>query len=104
MFKTYWRKENDIHVALIRTWYDYFESNPLHRETIYNLRDKFDRIGSVSDAYRSGRSVTIHALVEDDGYRRSQFCELFYGQRDDSPEFLITSFGLINQVLNYLAI
>ena len=149
MLKTYWRRENTMDV--IRTWSDFFESNPPHRETIYNLRDKFDRIGSVSDAPRSGRPATInttenqelvaqlfvenpqtsavsasreldidrrslrrimgsiglkvyipqlvHGLVEDDGDRRSQFCELFCNQLD----LVLTSFGLMNQISNYPA-
>ena len=125
---------------VIRTWPDFFESNPPHRETIYNLRDKFLVTGSVSDAPRSGRPVTInttenqelvaqlfvenpqtsavsasrqldidrrslrrimgsiglkvyipqlvHGLLEDDSDRRSQFCELFRSQLDDTPELL----------------
>ena len=58
MLKTYWRRENAMDVT--KTWPDFFESYPLHRETIYNLRDKFDVTGSVSDPPRSGRSVTIN--------------------------------------------
>ena len=30
----------------------------------------------------------VHGLVEDDGDRRSQFCELFRNQLDDTPELL----------------
>ena len=58
MLRAYWRRENAMDV--IRTWPDFFESNRLHRETIYNLRDKFGVTGSVSDAPRSGRPVTIN--------------------------------------------
>ena len=45
---------------VIRTWPDFFESNSPHRETIYNLQDKFDVTGSVSDAPPSGKPVTIN--------------------------------------------
>ena len=58
MLKTYWKRENVVDV--MRTWPNFFESNSLHRETIYNLRDKFDLIGSVSDAPRLARPLTIN--------------------------------------------
>ena len=138
MLKTYWRRENAMDV--ITTWPDFFESNPLDRDTIYNLRDEFEVTGSVSNAPRSGIPVTInttenqelvaqlfaenpqtsavsasrqldihrrslqrimgsfglkvyipqlvHGLVEDDGDRCSQFCELFRNQLDDRPKLL----------------
>ena len=43
----------------------------------------------------------VHALVEDNGDRRSQFCELLY---NNLMTFGITSFGLMNQLSNCPAI
>ena len=53
ILKRYWKTENAQDV--IRDWNHYFNTDPPTRLAIYKLRDKFDDIGSVADAPRSGR-------------------------------------------------
>lgn len=138
ILKTYWKSENSTDV--ITTWPQFFNSDPPHRNTIYALRDKFNATGSVLDAPRSGRPISVstqenidsvgqffveqpqtsavsasrqldiprtslrrlirtaglkcyhprlvHGLIEDDGDRRLQFCELFKNQLNETPELL----------------
>lgn len=57
MLKTYWKYENAMDV--IREWPAHFDTPPPRRQTIYDLRDKFERTGGIMDAPRSGRPVTV---------------------------------------------
>ena len=51
MLKTYWKYENAMDV--IREWPAHFDTPPPRRQTIYDLRDKFERTGGIMDAPRS---------------------------------------------------
>ncbi len=55
--KTYWKTGNAQEV--IRQWSNTYETSPPARAAIYDLRDKFDALGTVADAPRSGRPAKV---------------------------------------------
>ena len=57
----YWQTRNAARV--IEAWRAEFDEPPPHRETIYNIRDRFHQTGSVADLKRSGRPTSINTLA-----------------------------------------
>lgn len=60
VLKSYWKYENAQ--IVINMWNATFETPPPTRLTIYQIRDKFEKTGSVSDTKRSGRPLTANNL------------------------------------------
>ena len=57
ILKKYWKTEN---VEKIRQkWAENFDTPPPSRQTIYRIRDKFDETGSICNAPKSGRPVSV---------------------------------------------
>ncbi|GAB1607652.1 hypothetical protein Ahia01_001049100 [Argonauta hians] len=57
ILKQYWKTENCERVR--ERWLETFSTPPPTRLTIYRLRDKFERTGSIHNTPRSGRPVTV---------------------------------------------
>ena len=56
ILKKYWKYEN---AETVRTlWQEAFHTPPPSRHTIYHLRNKFDKTGSVNNAPKRGRPKT----------------------------------------------
>lgn len=45
--------------AVVNEWGRHFTSKPPFRQTVYDIRDRFEQRGSVMDAPRSGRPTTV---------------------------------------------
>jgi hypothetical protein len=56
ILKQYWKLENAEHVRT--AWQKAFQTPPPSRKTIYHIRDKFETLGSVCNAPKSGRPKT----------------------------------------------
>ena len=70
--KKYWKTENAQDV--IRDWCLHFSTDPPTRLTIYQIRDKFEETGSVTDSTRSGRpkmSTKENMVTVSKAYARS---------------------------------
>ena len=57
VLKQCWKIENSKRVRV--QWIETFATPPRTRLTIYRLRDKFERTGSIHNASRSGRPITV---------------------------------------------
>ena len=57
ILKQYWKTENSERVR--EQWRETFASPPPTRLTIYRIRDKFERMGSIHNSPKSGRPVTV---------------------------------------------
>jgi hypothetical protein len=57
----YWQTRNAARV--IDAWRDEFADPPPHRETIYNIRDRFHQTGTVADMKRTGRPTSVNTDV-----------------------------------------
>jgi hypothetical protein len=67
ILKQYWKTEN---AERVRTaWVEAFNTPPPTRLTIYRIRDKFDAMGSVANAPKSGRPRT--SMTEENEMRVS---------------------------------
>ncbi|KAG1688800.1 putative phospholipid-transporting ATPase IIB [Nymphon striatum] len=84
VIKIYWNHENSADV--IRQWQDTHQTAPPSRQTIYQIRDKFNETGSVVDAQRSGwlkmtrTKDNTHLVVQDQWYKvlkSKQDCTIF---------------------------
>ena len=56
ILKQYCKLENADHVCT--AWKEAFHTSPLSRNAIYRIRNKFETLGSVCNAPKSGRSKT----------------------------------------------
>ena len=56
ILKQYWKFENAEHVRI--TWQKVFYTLLSSRKAIYHLKDKFETVGSVRNAPKSGRPKT----------------------------------------------
>lgn len=72
VLKMYWKYENAQRV--IAMWNDTFSTPAPTRLTIYKIRDKFEETGSVLDAARSGRPVSV--TTEDNQYLVAQALQM----------------------------
>jgi len=57
ILKQYWKTENAEKVR--QKWAEGFDTPPPSRQTIYRIRNKFYETGSVCNAPRSGRPVSV---------------------------------------------
>ena len=57
ILKQYWKTENSERVK--EQWVKTFATPPPTRLTIYRLRDKFEQTGSIHNAPKSGRPITV---------------------------------------------
>lgn len=57
ILKQYWKTENAEKVR--QKWAEEFDTPSPSRQTIYRIRDKFDETGSICNAPKSGRPVSI---------------------------------------------
>ncbi|XP_037020829.2 uncharacterized protein LOC119063554 isoform X1 [Artibeus jamaicensis] len=57
ILKQYWKTENAEKVR--QKWAEEFDTPSPSRQTIYRIRDKFDKTGSICNAPKSGRPVSI---------------------------------------------
>lgn len=57
IIKHYWKTENAEEVR--QMWVTMFGTDPPSRQAIYAIRNKFEQTGSICDAPRSGRPVTV---------------------------------------------
>jgi transposase len=57
ILKQYWKIENVEKVR--QKWAKEFDTSPRSRLTIYRISDKFDETGSICNAPKSGRPVSV---------------------------------------------
>lgn len=57
ILKQYWKTENCERVR--EQWRETFATPPPTRLTIYRIRDKFEQTGSIHNAPKSGRPITV---------------------------------------------
>lgn len=57
ILRQYWKTENSERVR--EQWVKTFATPPPTRLTVYRLRDKFEQTGSIHNAPRSGRPITV---------------------------------------------